>query len=519
MKAIFLNNILRIFLLPPVFIFLLTISFLYANAQTSSYLEQKKGSINVCVLIIDASGKILNNSKLANLPFFSFELPILRGESYLSAGVFERAYFNKPYFNLNTNIFSDRAKNDAVCISFDNLTLGSYFYQKEIINQQNEWFEPFYNDQYLGGSKSLKDLFLQTEEFFTLTDDANKNFNKGRQIILTKDRPDRTVLVFNQYKNGQEAPAKCSAGLNNANEGFGCSFLDVKNNKSKDYSKKDLEEKKLKKGVKCNYLSEYLRINKDNNPSEVKKLQVFLRDYEGFSELGVTGVFDENTFKAVSKFQLKYKDDILTPWGASLPSGYVYITTSKKINEIYCQSEIFLTEKQQEEIDRFKENKLIKIQKRVEIEEKTTSKDLNKEIIEDQDENKGKSKVIGGDFFKKNNEGDFSKQNVNDVVGLNSKNASSTKLMGILAGEEKKQISKVEGLGNFSLNLEKELKTKISAKEAITVTSVVLGGKFVSSGLFWVFLVFFSTLVFFYFRYRKSVENNENINKGKNLGK
>lgn len=74
----------------------------------------------------------------------------------------------------------------------------------------------------------------------------------------------------------------------------------------------------------------------NNNEAQVKRLQFFLRDFEGAS-LTINGVYDEATIAAVKHFQEKYKDEVLTPWGADNPSGFVYFTTQKKINEIYCQ--------------------------------------------------------------------------------------------------------------------------------------------------------------------------------------
>jgi len=85
----------------------------------------------------------------------------------------------------------------------------------------------------------------------------------------------------------------------------------------------------------CPFLTGYMRIGYVNDPANVARLQVFLNIYEG-SNLAVTGVFDEATFQAVEAFQLKYKDDILTPWGINQPTGYVYIRTLGKINQILC---------------------------------------------------------------------------------------------------------------------------------------------------------------------------------------
>ncbi|MDE1874985.1 MAG: peptidoglycan-binding protein, partial [Patescibacteria group bacterium] len=81
--------------------------------------------------------------------------------------------------------------------------------------------------------------------------------------------------------------------------------------------------------------TEFLKIGASNDPNEVRKLQYFLNVYEG-NNLPIDGVFGTSTEAAVATFQLKYASDILAPWGISTPTGIVYITTSRKINEIYC---------------------------------------------------------------------------------------------------------------------------------------------------------------------------------------
>lgn len=104
----------------------------------------------------------------------------------------------------------------------------------------------------------------------------------------------------------------------------------------------------------CEYLLEYLRIGQNNNPVEVRKLQVFLRDFEGFNNLLITEVFDQATFDAVSAFQRKYRADVLDPWSLPDSTGYVYYTTKKKVNEIYCAKAFPLTDAQLAEISQFK---------------------------------------------------------------------------------------------------------------------------------------------------------------------
>ncbi len=108
-------------------------------------------------------------------------------------------------------------------------------------------------------------------------------------------------------------------------------------------------------GGSCEYLKEYLRIGYNNNPTEVLKLQLFLKNFEGFANISTSGFFDEVTDRSVRIFQDRYAADILTPWNLPGNTGYVYYTTKKKINEIYCQREFPLTPAQLAEIAEFRE--------------------------------------------------------------------------------------------------------------------------------------------------------------------
>ncbi len=69
---------------------------------------------------------------------------------------------------------------------------------------------------------------------------------------------------------------------------------------------------------------------------QVKCLQEFLTSQgkEIYPEALITGFFGRLTKKAVIKFQEKFTDDILSPWGLSKGTGFVGETTIKKINEI-----------------------------------------------------------------------------------------------------------------------------------------------------------------------------------------
>ena len=78
----------------------------------------------------------------------------------------------------------------------------------------------------------------------------------------------------------------------------------------------------------------------NNDSIQVIRLQAFLKTFEKFDYVTVNGVFDQATLQAVNEFQLRYKDEILTPWGISQPTGYVYIRTLGKINQILCGTSI-----------------------------------------------------------------------------------------------------------------------------------------------------------------------------------
>ncbi|MDO8565278.1 MAG: peptidoglycan-binding protein [bacterium] len=88
----------------------------------------------------------------------------------------------------------------------------------------------------------------------------------------------------------------------------------------------------------CPFLTSYLRMGANNDTLQVIKLQAFLKSFEGYDYVTINGVFDQATFQAVSAFQLKYKSEILTPWGINAPTGYVYKLTLAKINQIICGS-------------------------------------------------------------------------------------------------------------------------------------------------------------------------------------
>jgi len=83
------------------------------------------------------------------------------------------------------------------------------------------------------------------------------------------------------------------------------------------------------------YLKKFIKLGANNDPVEVRKLEAFLNVFEGFN-LPVDGVYDQADYEAVKIFQQRYASAVLTPWGITDPTGYVYITTTLTINQIYC---------------------------------------------------------------------------------------------------------------------------------------------------------------------------------------
>ncbi len=69
---------------------------------------------------------------------------------------------------------------------------------------------------------------------------------------------------------------------------------------------------------------------------DVRYLQIFLKSQgpDIYPEGLVTGYFGPLTRRAIIRFQEKYRDEILAPWGLTYGTGFVGRTTRAKINQI-----------------------------------------------------------------------------------------------------------------------------------------------------------------------------------------
>lgn len=107
------------------------------------------------------------------------------------------------------------------------------------------------------------------------------------------------------------------------------------------------------------YLTEFIKFGGNNNPEQVKRLQHVLKTYEG-AAVEESGEYDRATLSAVHAFQTKYWDTILAPWNIKESTGFVYLTTRKKANEIYCKNEVAFPLSSEE-------NTLIEASKKVQV--------------------------------------------------------------------------------------------------------------------------------------------------------
>lgn len=84
-----------------------------------------------------------------------------------------------------------------------------------------------------------------------------------------------------------------------------------------------------------NYLNSFIGLKIENNPGDVYKLELFLNE-EMNSRLDLNSTYDLNDYFVVRDFQEKYRAQILDPWGIQEPTGFVYLTTQRWINQLKC---------------------------------------------------------------------------------------------------------------------------------------------------------------------------------------
>ena len=164
-----------------------------------------EGSITICKAIVDKDGNIVDGDGTDS----TFSISGLDFGDH--AGVLQTTTFDTP-LTFTDDVFSYDQGNNVECVRYDHLALGSYYYDEETIDSGDQcsvdWMTPLYNDQYSTSVQDTSDFYPYSDELFTpdTSDDANRNENADGHIILTSDRPDRTLVVLNQYKQKVEPP-------------------------------------------------------------------------------------------------------------------------------------------------------------------------------------------------------------------------------------------------------------------------------------------------------------------------
>lgn len=168
-------------------------------SQTVNFGNQKKGSLTVCKIILDPSGNVVDGSSIPGNIFSLKGLNVSTSEG-APAGVLEETLFTTP-LNYNADLLKYKHNNDAYCVTYNNLALGNYYYDKETL-PGDSWEEPKYFDQYDSRLSSLSSFEHYSGELF----DKNK-YNDGYRekesdghVLITEKDPSRTIIVLNQYK-------------------------------------------------------------------------------------------------------------------------------------------------------------------------------------------------------------------------------------------------------------------------------------------------------------------------------
>lgn len=184
---------LKLFL--PIFTGLLVLSGLFISQPV---LATQTGSITVCKIIADGTGLLVDGSQFPAASFSISGITPAQNTGDPAVGQIGTSNFNSP-LSFNADLFASTTGNDAQCTTYPNLTIGSYYYGEETITGSG-WASPKYNDQHTVQAASLSDFYNYDNNLFdgNIGNDPSRNTNSDGNIILTADRPTRTLIVLNQ---------------------------------------------------------------------------------------------------------------------------------------------------------------------------------------------------------------------------------------------------------------------------------------------------------------------------------
>ena len=161
------------------------------------------GSITVCKVVIDEDGNIVDGSASPDTTFSISGVDPLVNSGGAAAGVIGTSVFTSPLI-FNKDIFASFLGNDAQCTTYSNLAIGAYYYGEESTVPASGWEEPKYNDQFTTPVVTLSDFFAYDNNLFdgNGSNDDLRNRNADGHIVLNDQRPNRTLIVLNQFEEG-----------------------------------------------------------------------------------------------------------------------------------------------------------------------------------------------------------------------------------------------------------------------------------------------------------------------------
>lgn len=330
---------------------------------------QVKGSIRVCVLVLDQNWDMLASSAVSGV---TFEIPGITETSVYgdTTGELTSTFVATP-MEKNTRLLDWSTENDANCTTYTDLEMGNYYYGEEVIHGGNpaNWEVTMYHDD--AGE------YIYNFDYFTAhsnhlfdddsTNDWNDVYTADGHIPLYCEEPHATLVVVNRYiptpvtddgggqgggddngedtdggnDNGNGGDNGGDTGNNGGGSGTGAGTIggnaSFPSGSIGGGTTAAAPGQVLGASTCGVYLKDYLRFGYQNDVEEVKKLQTFLNTYLG-TTLTVSGTFDTATEAAVRTFQSKEQIFVLTPWNISATTGIVYLTTKTRINNLSCST-------------------------------------------------------------------------------------------------------------------------------------------------------------------------------------
>jgi len=175
-------------------------------------------SISVCKIIAKRVGNTLQVVPASEVPGYVFTIPWISAPTTPGTEGFnaqtlisEDAVFKTNEFTPNRKILADSTQDDAMCHTFSDLTLGSYFYGEETISggDGSVVWDTKYSDQVLNPVDGFGDVYEYNDNLFTVGFDDGSidsngdsfNTNADGHIVLLQSRKVRTIVVLNIFED------------------------------------------------------------------------------------------------------------------------------------------------------------------------------------------------------------------------------------------------------------------------------------------------------------------------------